>query len=91
MYGEGEAADLTCRASRRNTERDCVSPSHTNKRNGGTLMSLTKSDRLRVPGANLYYQVRGSGPLLLILQGGDGACGDAWSLAHQEEAGQVDR
>ncbi len=35
-------------------------------------MSPTKSDTLRVPGASLYYKVRGSGPLLLILQGGDG-------------------
>lgn len=35
-------------------------------------MSLTTSNTLRVPGASLYYQVRGSGPLLLIIQGGDG-------------------
>ena len=45
-------------------------------------MSLTKSDRLRVPGAHLYYQVRGSGPLLLILQGGDGDAGGSDSLAN---------
>jgi pimeloyl-ACP methyl ester carboxylesterase len=31
-----------------------------------------KSNTLRVPGANIYYQQHGSGPLLLILQGGDG-------------------
>jgi pimeloyl-ACP methyl ester carboxylesterase len=35
-------------------------------------MSTAKADTLRVPGAGLYYRVRGSGPVLLILQGGDG-------------------
>jgi pimeloyl-ACP methyl ester carboxylesterase len=35
-------------------------------------MSLTKSDTLRVPGANLYYEVRGSGPILLLIHGGGG-------------------
>lgn len=35
-------------------------------------MSLAKSDRLRVPGANLYYEVRGSGPILLLIHGGGG-------------------
>ena len=35
-------------------------------------MSLTKSDTLRVPGASLYYEVRGSGPLLLMIAGGGG-------------------
>jgi pimeloyl-ACP methyl ester carboxylesterase len=35
-------------------------------------MSLTKSDMLRVPGANLYYEVRGSGPILLLIHGGGG-------------------
>lgn len=35
-------------------------------------MTATKVDTLRVPGAQLYFTVRGSGPLLLILQGGDG-------------------
>jgi pimeloyl-ACP methyl ester carboxylesterase len=30
------------------------------------------ADSLRVPGANLYYKIEGSGPLLLLLQGGDG-------------------
>ena len=45
-------------------------------------MSLTKSDSLRVPGAHLYYQVRGSGPLLLILQGADGDAGGSDSLTN---------
>lgn len=31
-----------------------------------------KSSTLRVPGANLFYQVRGSGPLLLMISGGGG-------------------
>jgi pimeloyl-ACP methyl ester carboxylesterase len=35
-------------------------------------MSTAKDDTLRVPGAALYYCVRGKGPLLLILTGGDG-------------------
>jgi pimeloyl-ACP methyl ester carboxylesterase len=35
-------------------------------------MSLVKSDTLRVPGGNLYYEVRGSGPLLLLIHGGGG-------------------
>lgn len=34
---------------------------------------MTGMDKtLQVPGANLYYRVRGSGPILLILQCGDG-------------------
>lgn len=28
------------------------------------------TQRLRVPGANLYYEVRGSGPVLLMMPGG---------------------
>jgi pimeloyl-ACP methyl ester carboxylesterase len=44
-------------------------------------MSLTKSDTIQVPGACLYYQTQGSGPLLLILQGGDGDADGSMSLA----------
>ena len=29
-----------------------------------------KTDSLKVPGANLYYEVRGSGPVLLLVCGG---------------------
>ena len=36
-----------------------------------------------MPGASLYYEVRGSGPLLLILQGGDGDAGGSAALARQ--------
>ena len=33
-------------------------------------MSPTKTDTLKVPGATLYYEVRGSGPVLLLICGG---------------------
>jgi len=35
-------------------------------------MNGTKVDTLKVPGASLYYTVRGAGPILLMLQGGAG-------------------
>jgi pimeloyl-ACP methyl ester carboxylesterase len=35
-------------------------------------MSSTKSGTLRVPGAHLAYEVRGSGPALLLIHGGGG-------------------
>ena len=44
-------------------------------------MSATKEDTLRVPGASLYYKVHGSGPVLLILQGGDGDAEGSDSMA----------
>jgi pimeloyl-ACP methyl ester carboxylesterase len=43
------------------------------------LMSLTKSGTLQVPGASLYYEVRGSGPLLLMIAGGGGAGAGDWN------------
>jgi hypothetical protein len=33
-------------------------------------MQATKTNTLRVPGANLYHEVRGSGPVLLLICGG---------------------
>jgi pimeloyl-ACP methyl ester carboxylesterase len=33
-------------------------------------MKPTKTDTLKVPGASLYYEVRGSGPILLLICGG---------------------
>lgn len=33
-------------------------------------MKPTKTNTLKVPGANLYYEVRGSGPVLLLICGG---------------------
>ncbi|MCU1681239.1 MAG: hypothetical protein JWQ81_1978 [Amycolatopsis sp.] len=39
--------------------------------NYATMTSMT-DDILRVPGADLFYRTRGSGPLLLLVQGGGG-------------------
>src|SRR5262244_297883 len=33
-------------------------------------MQATKSNTLKVPGASLYHEVRGSGPVLLLICGG---------------------
>jgi pimeloyl-ACP methyl ester carboxylesterase len=33
-------------------------------------MTMFKADTLQVPGASLYYEVRGSGPVLLLMPGG---------------------
>lgn len=44
-------------------------------------MSPTSTGTLRLPGTNLYYEVRGAGPMLLILQGGDGDAGGSDGLA----------
>ncbi|MDP9865686.1 MULTISPECIES: alpha/beta fold hydrolase [Streptosporangium] len=35
-------------------------------------MSATKTDLLPVPGADIYYEVRGTGPLLLVSESGEG-------------------
>lgn len=35
-------------------------------------MSTIKKNSLEVPGASLYYEVRGSGPVLLMIHGGNG-------------------
>lgn len=40
-----------------------------------------KSDVLRVPGASLYYEIRGAGPLLMFLPGGGGDAGTVDPLA----------
>ncbi|WP_326819297.1 alpha/beta fold hydrolase [Streptosporangium sp. NBC_01756] len=42
-----------------------------------------KSHLLPVSGADLYYQVRGTGPLLLLLQGGDGDADRTTDLVDQ--------
>lgn len=39
---------------------------------GKHLMSITKGNTLRVPGAHLFYAVRGAGPVLLMIAGGAG-------------------
>jgi pimeloyl-ACP methyl ester carboxylesterase/ribosomal protein S18 acetylase RimI-like enzyme len=46
-------------------------------------MSDARSALLPAPGATLYYEVRGSGPLLLMLQGGDGDANGAAGLVEQ--------
>src|SRR5438445_386599 len=33
-------------------------------------MTIVETDTLRVPGANLYYEVKGTGPVLLCIPGG---------------------
>jgi pimeloyl-ACP methyl ester carboxylesterase len=38
-------------------------------------MTMSTEGALRVPGAELYYRTRGSGPLLLLIQGGGGDAG----------------
>jgi pimeloyl-ACP methyl ester carboxylesterase len=48
-----------------------------------TTMKLAKDASLRVNGATLFYRVRGSGPLLLILPGGDGDADTADALRSQ--------
>jgi predicted RNA polymerase sigma factor/pimeloyl-ACP methyl ester carboxylesterase len=37
---------------------------------GGTTMNATTTNTLKVPGATLYYEVQGSGPVLLLICGG---------------------
>jgi len=48
-----------------------------------TDTAMKKTGRIRVEGAGLYHEVRGSGPLLLILQGGDGDAGRTDDLAER--------
>src|SRR6185437_10739205 len=46
-------------------------------------LPAANGDAVRVPGARLYYQVRGTGPVLLILQGGDGDADGSRGLEEQ--------
>ena len=46
-------------------------------------MSLAKTDTLNVPGADLYYEIRGSGPVLLLICGGVYDAAGYASLADQ--------
>ncbi|WP_433243611.1 alpha/beta fold hydrolase [Streptosporangium sp. CA-135522] len=50
-------------------------------------MSATKTGMLPVPGADLYYEIRGAGPLLLVGQSGEGDAGRSVDLVD----GLVDR
>ena len=45
-------------------------------------MNGVKTGTLKVPGASLYYTVRGAGPLLLVLQGGAGDAGGSDGIAN---------
>jgi pimeloyl-ACP methyl ester carboxylesterase len=46
-------------------------------------MNPTKTDTLKVPGASLYYELRGSGPLLLLIAGAPADAGTFAGLAGQ--------
>jgi pimeloyl-ACP methyl ester carboxylesterase len=50
-------------------------------------MSMKKTGILLVPGASLYYEVRGSGPLLLMIHGGNSDA-DVYSGAAEHLAGR---
>src|SRR6202165_785603 len=45
--------------------------------------AATKIETLKVPGANLYYEVRGSGPVLLMMPGGPADATSFRSIAGQ--------
>ncbi|PFF26459.1 alpha/beta hydrolase [Bacillus cereus] len=45
-------------------------------------MSVVKNGTLQVPGANIYYEVRGAGPLLLLIHGGGGDADKFHNLAN---------
>jgi pimeloyl-ACP methyl ester carboxylesterase len=47
-----------------------------------TMTSSTKSATLKVPGATLYYEVQGTGPVLLIIPGGPQDAGVFAELSH---------
>ena len=58
-------------------------------------MSPIKTGTLKVPGANLYYEIRGSGPVLLLICGGvydaAGYAGLAQQLADRYTVVSYDR
>ncbi len=43
--------------------------------------STIRVESLKVPGATLYYEVRGSGPVLLMIPGGPADAGAFWGIA----------
>ncbi|EOP49238.1 hypothetical protein IKQ_05192 [Bacillus cereus VDM053] len=45
-------------------------------------MSVLKNGTLQVPGVNIYYEVRGAGPLLLLIHGGGGDADKFHNLAN---------
>src|SRR5690348_13055143 len=62
---------------------------------GGTSMRPVKTEKLTVPGATLYYEVRGRGPVLLLICGGiydaEGFAGLADELAAERTVVTYDR
>src|SRR5712692_9919310 len=56
-----------CREERRGSDSAVTGQTEADDPPGGIAM---KTDSLKVPGANLYYEVRGSGPVLLLVCGG---------------------
>ncbi|WP_433042272.1 alpha/beta fold hydrolase [Dactylosporangium sp. CS-033363] len=46
-------------------------------------MSATEAGHLPVPGASLYYEVRGTGPALLVIAGGNGDAGPFGAVADE--------
>ncbi|WP_327150717.1 alpha/beta fold hydrolase [Nocardia sp. NBC_01329] len=50
-------------------------------------MSDFRTGRLPVPGASLHYEIHGSGPLLLLMQGGDGNAARGADLAERLATG----
>src|SRR5271170_4830798 len=47
-------------------------PGHDGRHAEGRSMTATGNNHLRVPGATLFYRVRGNGPVLLVSPGGHG-------------------
>ena len=77
MAGDHEAARHAYReAARRTTSRpeqrylEGQAVRLTPAQRGGETMESTKTNTLKVPGATLYYEVQGSGPILLLICGG---------------------
>lgn len=50
---------------------------------GAFPMDIPTQHTLSVPGASLYYEIRGSGPLLLLIPGGNGDTGTFDALAQR--------
>ncbi|PGD43373.1 alpha/beta hydrolase, partial [Bacillus toyonensis] len=44
-------------------------------------MGIVKTGKLQVHGASIYYEVRGSGPILLLIHGGGGDADKFHSIA----------
>jgi pimeloyl-ACP methyl ester carboxylesterase len=47
------------------------------------VSAATRASAVSVPGANIHYEMRGAGPVLLMVQGGDGDAGGTAGIADQ--------